>query len=86
MTAGQDKRPTLSNLRGSGAIEQDADLVAFIHRDDAYDEKAENKGIAEIIFAKNRAGEQGTARLAWVPHLTLFANLETQAGAPLRPS
>ncbi len=80
VTSGQDKRPTLSNLRGSGAIEQDADLVTFIHRDDAYDPKAENSGIAEIIFAKNRSGQQGTAQLAWLPHITLFANLEGGAG------
>ena len=76
VTEGQDKRPSLANLRGSGAIEQDADMVAFIHREDAYDLNTDEKGIAEIIFRKNRAGEQGTARLAWIPNLTLFANLQ----------
>jgi len=71
----QDKRPSLADLRESGAIEQDADMVLFIHREDYYDRDAETKGTAEIIIAKNRSGEPGTVHLAWVPQFTLFANL-----------
>jgi replicative DNA helicase len=80
----QDKRPQLSDLRESGAIEQDADMVAFIHRDDYYDRESENKGLAEIIIAKNRSGEQATVKLAWLGQYTLFANLSHDAaGAPV---
>ncbi|MBN21758.1 MAG: replicative DNA helicase [Bdellovibrionaceae bacterium] len=80
----QDKRPTLADLRESGAIEQDADLVCFIHREDYYDKNAEEKGIAEIIVAKNRAGETKSVRLAWLGQYTLFANLaEDEAGTPV---
>ena len=71
----QDKRPMLSDLRESGAIEQDADLVCFIYRDDYYNPESDEKGIAEIIIAKNRHGEPGTAKLAWMGQYTLFANL-----------
>lgn len=82
--ARQDKRPTLSDLRESGAIEQDADLVCFIHREDYYDKESEDKGIAEFIVAKNRAGETKTVRLAWLPQYTLFANLaEDEEGQPV---
>ncbi len=77
----QDKRPTLADLRESGAIEQDADLVCFIHRDDYYDrENSENKGIAEFIVAKNRHGQQDTIRLAWLAQYTLFDNLSSDEG------
>ena len=59
----------------SGAIEQDADLVMFIYRDDYYNEDSEKKGIAEIIIAKQRNGPIGTVELSWQPQLTKFANL-----------
>ncbi len=76
-----DKRPMLSDLRESGAIEQDADLVCFIYRDDYYNADSDEKGIAEIIIAKNRHGEPGTVKLAWLGQYTLFANLtEEEAG------
>ncbi len=71
-----DKRPMMSDLRESGAIEQDADLVMFIYRDDYYNHDTEKKDIAEIIIAKQRAGSIGTVELAWLPRYTKFANLE----------
>jgi replicative DNA helicase len=80
-----DKRPMLSDLRESGAIEQDADLVCFIYRDDYYNADSEEKGVAEIILAKNRHGEPGTVKLAWLGQYTLFANL-TEDEAPASPS
>lgn len=80
----QDKRPTLADLRESGAIEQDADMVCFIHREDYYNKDTEEKGIAEFIIAKNRAGETSTVRLAWLGQYTLFANLaEDEPGTPV---
>jgi replicative DNA helicase len=72
-----DKRPMLSDLRESGAIEQDADMVCFIYRDDYYNKDSEEKGVAEFIIAKNRHGEPGTVKLAWLGQYTLFANLAT---------
>ncbi len=71
-----DKRPMLSDLRESGAIEQDADSVMFIYRDDYYNENSEEKNIAECIVAKNRHGETGTVKLQWLPQYTTFSNLE----------
>jgi replicative DNA helicase len=76
-----DKRPMLSDLRESGAIEQDADMVCFIYRDDYYNPDSEEKGVAELILAKNRHGEPGTAKLAWLGQYTLFANLAGDAPA-----
>lgn len=77
-----DKRPMLSDLRESGAIEQDADMVCFIYRDDYYNKDSEEKGIAEFIIAKNRHGEPGTVKLAWLGQYTLFANLASDGQAP----
>ncbi len=71
-----DKRPMLSDLRESGAIEQDADIVMFLYRDDYYNPKTEHLNEAEVIIAKQRNGPTGTVRLAWLPYLTKFSNLE----------
>lgn len=71
-----DHRPMLSDLRESGAIEQDADVVMFIYRDDYYNKDTENKNIAEIIIAKQRNGPIGTVNLVWLPQYTKFVNME----------
>ena len=72
----QDKRPMMSDLRESGAIEQDADVIMFIYRDDYYNENSEEKNVAECIVAKNRHGETGTVKLQWLPQFTTFADRE----------
>ena len=71
-----EHRPMLSDLRESGAIEQDADVVMFLYRDDYYNPDTEKKGIAEVIIAKQRNGPIGTIELAWLPDYTKFANLQ----------
>lgn len=71
-----DKRPMLSDLRESGAIEQDADEVMFLYRDDYYHPDSEEKNVAECIIAKNRHGETGTVKLQWIPQYTTFADRE----------
>ena len=73
-----DKRPMLSDLRDSGAIEQDADIVMFIYRDDYYKEDAEQHNIAECIIAKNRHGSTGKVNLKWTPEYTAFSTVETR--------
>ena len=73
-----DKRPQLSDLRESGAIEQDADIVMFLYRDDYYNEESAKHNIAECIVAKNRHGETGTVELKWSPEYTSFSTLETR--------
>lgn len=77
-----DKRPMISDLRESGSIEQDADCVLLIYRDDYYNENSKEKGVAEVIVAKNRAGEQGTIKLAWTGSCLLFSNLEQFRESP----
>ncbi len=72
----EDHRPLLSDLRESGSIEQDADIVLFIYRDDFYNPETEKKNVAEIILAKNRAGSVGTVELAWRGEYTKFFNLD----------
>ena len=71
-----DKRPMLSDLRESGAIEQDADEVLFLYRDEYYNENSEDKGVAECIVAKNRHGEVGTVKLQWIPQYQTFTDRE----------
>ena len=72
----QDHRPMLSDLRESGAIEQDADIVMFLYRDDYYNENSEKKNIAEITLAKHRGGSTGTVELLWLGNYTKFVNIE----------
>jgi len=71
-----DKRPILSDLRDSGAIEQDADVIMFLHREEYYDPNTEDKNIAEVIVSKQRNGPLGTIKLAWLGQYTRFANLQ----------
>jgi replicative DNA helicase len=74
----QDHRPRLSDLRESGAIEQDADIVMFIYREEEHKPTDENRGIAEIIIGKQRNGPTGSRRLAFIKEYTRFENLQTQ--------
>ncbi|ETI66867.1 replicative DNA helicase [Neobacillus vireti] len=78
----QDKRPMMSDIRESGSIEQDADIVAFLYRDDYYDKESENKNIIEIIIAKQRNGPTGTVSLAFVKEYNKFVNIETRYDSP----
>ena len=71
-----DHRPMLSDLRESGAIEQDADIVMFLYRDDYYNEDSESRNLAECIIAKNRHGETGTVELQWLPEYTTFSSID----------
>lgn len=70
-----NKRPRKSDLRGSGEIEQDADIIAFLYRDEVYNENTPEKGIAEFIIDKNRDGKCATVKMAWIPHRATFDNL-----------
>ena len=71
-----DHKPMLSDLRESGAIEQDADIVMFLYRDDYYNEDSEKKGVAEVIIAKHRGGSTRTVELLWLGSYTKFVNIE----------
>ncbi len=75
LEARQDKRPMLADLRESGAIEQDADVVVFLYRDEVYHPESADAGIAEVIVAKHRNGPTGTVKLAFLPQYTRFANM-----------
>ena len=78
----QDKRPMISDLRESGAIEQDADEVMFIYREDYYNKDTEKQNVAECIIAKNRHGETGTVEMQWLPQFTSFADKEWRHDEP----
>ena len=71
-----DKRPMLSDLRESGAIEQDADIVMFLYREGYYEKESPNPNLAECIIAKNRHGETGTIELQWLPEYTTFSSID----------
>lgn len=80
----KERRPMCSDLRDSGQIEQDADVILFLYRDEVYDPASADKGVAEVIVAKQRNGQLGTARLAWLGHEQRFANLERREPTPRR--
>lgn len=82
----QDKRPMMSDIRESGSIEQDADIVAFLYRDDYYDKESEKQNIIEIIIAKQRNGPVGTVELAFIKEYNKFVNLERRFDEPARTS
>jgi replicative DNA helicase len=82
---GSDHRPQLADLRESGSLEQDADMVAFIYRDEIYNPKEENKGLAELIIAKHRNGETGTVELVFLGETTSFRNLDRHGMEPGAP-
>ena len=75
-----DHRPVLSDLRESGAIEQDADVVMFLYREDYYNPDTEKRGIAEVLIRKQRNGPLGNVELSWVQELTKFASLQRDPG------
>ena len=70
-----DKKPLLSDLRESGSIEQDADVVMFLYRDEVYDTESPDQGMAEVLVAKHRSGPTGRVKLAWLKHYTKFADM-----------
>ena len=72
----EEHRPMLADLRESGSIEQDADIVLFIYRDEVYNSETDKKNVAEVIIAKNRAGSIGTIELLWLGQYTKFVNLD----------
>jgi replicative DNA helicase len=71
----EDKRPRLGDLRESGSLEQDADIVIFIYRDEYYNEHTDKKGVAEVIVAKHRAGSTGVVEMTFMPEYTKFSDL-----------
>jgi len=81
----QDKRPMMSDLRESGSIEQDADIVAFLYRDDYYDKESESKNMIEIIIAKQRNGPTGTVTLAFKKEFNKFINVDWSQMPPPPP-
>src|SRR5207248_6997266 len=74
-----DKRPMLSDLRESGSLEQDADVVLFLYRDEVYNPETPDRGTAEVIVSKHRSGPTGKVRLAWLDQYTKFANMARNA-------
>jgi replicative DNA helicase len=70
-----DKRPQLADLRESGALEQDADVVMFLYRDEVYNSESPDRGTAEVIVSKHRSGPTGVTQLAFLDHYTKFANM-----------
>ena len=81
-----DHRPMLSDIRESGAIEQDADVIMFLYRDDYYNPETEEKNVAEVIIAKQRNGPVGTVKLAWQPQYTRFVNMLRDGGSTVIPT
>jgi replicative DNA helicase len=77
-----DKRPMLSDLRESGSIEQDADIVLFLYRDSYYNKASTEKNMSECIVAKNRHGETGTVKLGWNGSYTKFVNIDNKSTEP----